>query len=274
VLIPVTWFGIPTITNGRPLLAGQLAENSPRMLHEGKILGTFHRFTALTYLPIQLLALFATAVAIVRRNRDVLVLAAGCVGWLVIEIAFVLHGWPGVPRYMFEPAGMLGVLAGIGVGWIITGLPELRPGIPKWVGVALVAVITATLVPGAIARLRDERRDLKHERARTEVIAQLHAAIDHLGGDAHVRACGEPVTDVEYVSILAFYTNLNDGDVGHRPKFELTLPHPIVLFTHVPNGWAAMPWHTVPSKRAGCANVNALWIYTRHHPNGVLAPRT
>ncbi len=273
-LLPVMWFGIPWITNGRPLLAGDLAERSPRMLHEGKILGTFHRFTALTYLPIQLLAICATAIAIVRRNRTVTVLAAGCLGWLVIEVAFVLHGWPGVPRYMFEPAGLLGVLAGVAVGWILTGLPKLRPGLPGWIGVPVVAVIVAVLVPGAIARLRDEHKDLKHERGRTHVIAWLNAAIDHMGGEQHIRYCGEPVTDVEYVSILAYYTHLNDGDIGHRPKFELRQTYPIVLFTHLPNGWAALPWHTLPSKQAGCANLNSFWVYTSHHPGGVLLPRS
>jgi hypothetical protein len=95
-----------------------------------------------------------------------------------------------------------------------------------------------------------------------------------MGGAAHVRACGEPVTTVEYVSILAYYTHLNDGDVGHRPRFELRLKHPIVMFTPLPNGWGAMPWHTAAAKRASCSNLNSLWIYTAHHPGGVLVPRS
>lgn len=277
-VIPLTWFGIPTITNGRPLLAGDLAEKSPRMLHESKIVGTFHRFTALTYLPIQLLALVAVGVAFVRRNRTVLLLGAGVVVWMVVEIAFVLHGWPGVPRYMFEPAGVLGVLAGVAVGWILVLLPRLGRsegrGVPSWVGIPVVALIVLSLVPGAVARLRQERRDLSHEHLRTTVIARLHAAVDHMGGAARIRYCGEPVTNVEYVSILAYYTHLNDGGVGHRPQFELRLKHPIVLFTQLPNGWAAMPWHTAPAKRATCASLNSMWIYTHPHPGGVLVPRS
>jgi hypothetical protein len=273
LVIPLLWFGVPTITNGRPLISGQLAERSPRMLHESKIIGTFHRFTGLTYLPIQLAALFATVVGVIRRNRVVLALAGGCVVWLVVEVAFVLHGWPGVPRYMFEPAGVLAVLAGVAVGWILTEVPKLRRGIRRWAGVPVVALIVLSLVPGAIARMRAERKDLSHERGRTKVIKWLGSAVDHMGGGAHVRGCGQPVTNVEYVSILAFYTNLNDGNVGHRPQFELHLKHPIVLFTQMPNGWAAMPWHTAPSKRASCSNLNSIWIYTRPHPAGVLVPR-
>jgi hypothetical protein len=47
-----------------------------------------------------------------------------------------------------------------------------------------------------------------------------------------------------------------------------------VFFTQLPNGWAALPWHTAPAKRAACANLKSLWIYTRPHPGGVLVPRT
>jgi hypothetical protein len=274
VVVVFGWFGIPTITNGRPLLAGQLAEKSPRMLHESKIVGTFHRFTGLTYLPIQLLALGAFAVAIWRRNRTVMLMGGAVVLWMVVEIAFVLHGWPGVPRYMFEPAGLLGVMAGIAVGWILVFASRVGHGLPRWVGIPVVALLVASLVPGAISRLRQEHKDLYHERGRTTVIARLHAAIDHMGGAAHIRYCGEPVTNVEYVSILAYYTNLNDGQVGHRPQFERHLKHPTVFFTQLPNGWAALPWHTAPAKRASCANLKSLWIYTRPHPGGVLVPRT
>jgi hypothetical protein len=272
LLIPLLWFGVPTITNGRPLLAGDLAEKSPRQLHENKIIGTFHRFTGLTYLPIQLSALAATVWAYFRRNRTVLMLAGGVVSWLVIETAFVLHGWPGVPRYMFEPAGVTTVLAAVAVGWLLKDAAKIGRGVPQWAGIPVVAVIVIAMVPAAIARMRSEHRDIRHERGRATVINQLHAAVSNMGGAAHIRYCGEPVTNVEYVSILAYYAHLNDGQVGHRPKFELTLKHPIVMFTQLPNGWAAMPYHTPASKVAACSNLKSLWIYTARHPGGELAP--
>jgi hypothetical protein len=272
LLVPLLWFGVPTITNGRPLISGQLAERSPRMLHENKIVGTFHRFTELTYLPIQLAAIGATIWAWIRRERAVLAMAGFVVAWLVIEIAFVLHGWPGVPRYMFEPAGVLAVMAAVAVGWLLRDARRLGPRIPRWAGLPVVAVIVIALVPGAIARLRAEHKDLRHERARTTVINQLDAAVSHVGGAAAITNCGKPVTDVEYVSIIANYTKLNDGDVGHRPKFEVTLTHPIVVFTHLTNGWAMTPYHTPAAKQAVCSKLHKLWIYTAHHPGGVLVP--
>ena len=35
------------------------------------------------------------------------------------------------------------------------------------------------------------------------VIGRLQAAVNRLGGYKHIRACGEPVTTVEYVAMLA-----------------------------------------------------------------------
>jgi hypothetical protein len=273
-LIPILWFGVPTITNDRPFVSGQLALLSPRELHQNKIIGTLHRFTALTYLPLQLMALVAIGLAWLRRNWTVLILAAGAVGWILVELAFVLHGWPGVPRYLFEPAGVMIVLASVAVGWLLQeaplGVGARGAKIPRLVGVAVAVIAAGALVPGAVARLRTEHRDLRHERERTKAIGWLQADIEHLGGYKHVLACGEPVTTVRYVAMLAYFTKQNDGKIGHRPQWELKQTYPIVMFTPLHSGWGTFPWHTAASKVAACRDLNAKWIYTRPHPNGVL----
>ena len=270
-LIPALWFGIPTITNGRPFVAGQLALLSPRELHQNKIIGTLHRFTALQYLPVQVLALVTIAVAWWRRNWTLLILAGGAVGWLIIELAFVLHGWPGVPRYLFEPAGVMIVLAGVAIGWILQEAPKLRRHrLPAWTGILVVGLIVASLVPGAISRARKEHKDIAHERERTTVIGRLVSTLNAVGGQQRVRYCGHPVTTVEYVSILAWYTNLNDGVVGHRPKFELKQKQPSVFFEPLHSGWSVLPWHSAANKTATCAALKKSFIYNRRRPNGVL----
>ena len=269
-LIPLLWFGVPTITNHRPDIAGQLALESPRELHGNKVIGTINRFTALTYLPLQLAALCAVIWAAFRRDRAVLILGAAVVAWVVVEIAFALHGWPGVPRYLFEPAGVMIALSGVLVGWLLIDAPRLRPGWPSWIGVPIVALLVISLLPGALTRARAEHKDVLHERARTVQIKKLSATLDALGGYRHVRACGRPVSNVEYVSIMAWYTKLNTGKIGHRPQFELRQTYPIVLFTPLRNGWAIQPFHTAPSMQAACANMDALYVPTAHHPGGVL----
>jgi hypothetical protein len=277
-LIPVLWFGVPTITNNRPFVSGDLALASPRELHQNKVIGVADRFTALTYLPLQLAALFTVVFAVIHRRRATLVLAAGTLAWIVVEIAFALHGWPAVPRYLFEPAAVMCVLAGVGVGWILQAapglgqIPRLRLRVPRWTGIAVVGLLVVSLVPGALARVRAEHKDLKHERARTVVIGRLQATVDQIGGYQHVRNCGEPVTTVRYVAILAYFTKLNDGKVGHRPQFEMRQTYPIVMFQPLHSGWKVFPWHTAANMRQSCANLNTSLLYTRHHPSGVLVP--
>jgi hypothetical protein len=204
----------------------------------------------------------------------VLFLAAAAVVWVVVEIAFALHGWPALPRYVMAPAGVAAALAGVAVGWVLLETPRLRAGLPRWAGVPLVVILAATLVPGAIARLRTERRDLRHERGRTHEIALLQTTISAVGGYQHIRNCGEPVTNVAYVSALAWFVKLDVGFVGHRPDFELHRKYPIVLFTPlVHGGWKVLPWHTRHSQIPRCRGLNAAYVITRRHPSGVLIRR-
>jgi hypothetical protein len=263
------WFGIPTITNGRPLLAEQLALSSPRELHENKIIGTFHRFTELQWIPIQLAAIATTVAAWYRRNWTILFFAVAIVDWVAVETVLVLRGLPGVPRYMFEPAAVMTVIAAVGVGWLLRDAPALarkRPQIPNRWGVGLVAVLSLILVPAAISRLRDEHKDLFHERGRTQVINLLQGTINHFGGYKHIRFCGEPVTTVEYVSVLAYDTKLNVGQVGYILAREIRHGYPLVNFipTASVRGWAVQPIHTASSKVAACKALNAAWVDPSH----------
>ena len=269
-LLVFMWFGVPTITNHRPLVAGQLALGSPRELRQNKIIGTLGRFTELEYLPVWIAALVGIVWAYFRRNWIVLFLAAGSAVWVVVEIAFALHGWPALPRYVMEPAAVAAVLAGVAVAWALSELPTLRSNLPRWVGVPVVVVLVASLVPGALARMRTERKDLTHERARTTEINRMQSTFVRLGGIQHIRNCGEPVTNVEWVSAMAWFMHLDVGFVGHRPNFELHQKYPIVLFTPLTNGWAARPVHTSPAKLHRCAALHAKYVFTGHHPGGVV----
>jgi hypothetical protein len=270
-VIAFLWFGIPWITNGRPDIAGELAQKSPRALHQNKVVGTIGRFAELHYLPVWIAAAVAVAIAVWRRNRVVLVLAGGIVVWVIVEIAFAFHGFPALPRYMFEAGGVAAVLAGIGVGWALTEVPKLRPGLPGWVGIPVAVVLVGALVPGAVGRLRTERSDLRAQRGRTNEIGLLQTTIGRLGGYRHIRACGEPVTIVEYASILAWLTHLNVGSVGYLPGVEKRRRYPIVLFATVsPGGWAVRPYHTRRRQRAACSNLHAAYLLTPRHPSGAL----
>jgi hypothetical protein len=264
-VIAFMWFGIPTITNGRPNISGELAKQSPRALHHDRFFGTIRRFTELEYLPVWIAALLTVAWAALRRRWTVLLLAAGSVAWVFVEIAFAYHGWPALPRYMFEAAAIAAIIAGVGVGWALGELPRLRVSLPRWAGVPVVAILLATLIPGAIARLRTEHRDLRHERARTHEISLLATTTRALGGSQHIRNCGQPVTDVGYVSPMAWLYHTDVGFIGglqqHVEAAELRNPLlPKVIFQPLSRGgWAVSPLHTRASQVARCRSLHAVY---------------
>ncbi|MBV9423821.1 MAG: hypothetical protein JOZ98_12980, partial [Solirubrobacterales bacterium] len=125
VLIPVFWFGIPGLTSKSLLTAGNIAENSPRAIHGNKVVGVITRFRELEPWPVWVAAGLAVAWAVYRRQRTLLVLVGGGVLWVLIEVAFALHGFPAVPRYMFEAGAVVAILAGVFVGRVILDVPPL-----------------------------------------------------------------------------------------------------------------------------------------------------
>ena len=128
VVMALLWFGIPALTSRTPFVAAANAMDSGRRLTSDQVGGTISRFLELHYWPLEIAALLAVVLAAWRRSwadRVTLVLAGGVVGWVIVEIAFALHGWPGLARYMFEAAGVMIVLAGVFVGRVLADPPRL-----------------------------------------------------------------------------------------------------------------------------------------------------
>ncbi len=246
-VVVLLWFGIPALTSRSPFVAASNALGSGRRLTNDKVFGTMGRFTGLNVLAVQLAALVAVAIAAVRRNWVVLGLAVGVVLWVFVEIAFALHGWPGLARYMFEAAAVVVVLAGVAVGWLLEvgSLWPRAPAWARWAGPALVAVLLVALLPSALSHARSEHKDLREQRLRTAEINRLQPAINALGGDARLRGCGEPLTRLEYQTMLAYTLEVNVAKVGFKYGQAIGHGNPIVLFTPTPNGWLIQAMHQV-----------------------------
>jgi hypothetical protein len=252
VLLVVLWFGIPALTSRTPFVAASNALGSGRRLHSDRVFGTIGRFKDLNPIVIELTALLAVVLAVVRRDRVTLALAAGVCAWVLVEIAFALHGWPGLGRYMYEPAGVLIALAGVGVGSLLVQAPRVSR-VAGWAAIALVAVIVLALVPPALSRARSEHHDIVGQRARTAEIGKLTGTISRLGGAALLRRCGEPLTRLEYQTVLAWNLRVNVATVGYKYGPAVASHRPIVLFTPLAQGgWLVQALHqTAP----GCTSL-------------------
>jgi hypothetical protein len=268
LLLPLLWFGIAGLSANTWFVAGDNALHSPRELHGSKFYGTIDRLLDLHEAPVWIAALGAVGLAVRRRERWVWLLALGALTWVVVEIAFVLHGWPGVPRYLFEPVGVACVLAGIFVGRVILDLPpllgrvvgELSPArirprltgqIGSWGAVIVLAVLAGAMLPAAASRLRTERRDLTHERARAAEIGRLSTVVARLGA-ARILTCGQPNIPIGYQSQLAWYLDLKIGDLYVTPSSARAPGHPLVNMFPLSNGWKVFPSNVDAAHAARC----------------------
>ncbi len=238
VLVVLLWFGIPALTSRTPFVAASNALGSGRRLRSDRVFGTIGRFLDLNTAVLLLTALLSVVLAVVRRDRVTLALAGGVCAWVIVEIAFALHGWPGLGRYMYEPAGVVVALAGVAVGRVLIEAPRISRA-AGWAGVALVVVIAAALVPPAVSRARSEHRDIRGQRTRTSEIGKLTGVIASLGGPGRFKPCGEPLTRLEYQTILAWTLHVNVSAVGYKYTPAIASGRPVVLFTPLSTGG----WH-------------------------------
>jgi hypothetical protein len=143
----------------------------------------------------------------------------------------------------------MAVLAGVGFGWLLSESRRISPA-AGWVGIVLAVVAVGALVPPAVSRARSEHADLVAQRRRTDEINRLTGVIHSLGGAARLRACGEPLTRLEYQSMLAYQLGVNVSSVGFKYSQAIAHGNPIVLFTPYPPGigWQVQALHqTRPS---------------------------
>ena len=251
LIIPALTFGIPALTSKSWLSAGNLALNSVNALQGDKFSGVIERFLGLYELPMLLSVLFALVLAVLRRNRAMLLLAAAAFIWVAVEIAFALHGFSAVPRYLMEPGAVMVVLAGAGVGQVLDASARAS-GVLRFAGPVVVVILVAALVPTARQRARTLHGEISD---RHHVAAQdnsLEAVIVRDGGAARIRACGQPVTGLGSQSVLAWDTGLNVGSVGYKPGKSIDSGRPIVLFRAEPEGWEVRPIHILASDRVAC----------------------
>jgi hypothetical protein len=118
----------------------------------------------------------------------------------------------------------------------------------------LVVGLVGSLVPTAISRARIEHKDLRVQRARTHQIDRLAGVISKAGGAARIRACGEPLTRLEFQTVVAWQLRVNVARVGFKYGKAISSGRPIVLITPGRSGWTLRGVH---QRAPGCRGLNA-----------------
>jgi hypothetical protein len=265
LLIPAAWFVIPGLTSKSPFSAGDLALNQHTAIHGSRFVGVLRRWRDLYELPMQLAFLAGVAVALWRRDRQVLGVAAAALLWVAVEIAFALHGWSAASRYLIEPAAACIVIASGLVGQLLGGAPWAQGrGAPPWLsqalrwgGPVLVIVLGVSLIGAARLRVHDWRVDLPLAHANGRQNRRLVDVVDRIGGGAAVRACGKPATIPGTQATLAWAVGLNVGDVSNHIGRVIGKKIPVVAFSPHDHGWRVRVYNQPAAQASQCARLRA-----------------
>jgi len=253
IFIPAFWFSIPALTSKSWFISGDLALNQQTVIHGNKIVGVISRFRSLYELPMQLVGLVAVILAILRRDRTTLLVVAAALLWLVIEVGFAYHGWSAVSRYMIEPAAVMVAVAGAGIGWLLSGARPL--GVLRWLGPVVALGLVIALVPAGKSRAHTARHLIDNARHSAKMIDRLRGVIAQEGGPDAIKACGQPVSLLGFQSTVAYYTDLNVGNVGFHPGKSIGRGDQIVLFKPHQNGWQVRLYNLPASLKAQCSQL-------------------
>jgi hypothetical protein len=250
-VIPLLWFGIPALTARSWFIAGNVAQVQRLVLHGNRLTGSFRLYFRLYPLAVWLAVAVALALAAIRRDRTALALAAAAIVWLVIEIAFIYHGWPAESRYMAESAAVMMVLAAAAAGRLLA-LGQSAGWPARVASIAAVAALIAAVIPTASDRVAVARADIAQRRSYAHSLAHLEQAIAQLGGAHRIRSCGQPVSLLGLQSALAYELDMNGGFVGYDIGKMIRGRRPIVVFRPIAQQWRIRPMHS-PARCASLA---------------------
>ena len=241
--VGLLWFGIPALSSRSWLIAADNADASGFGPTGNKALGVLERWAMQAPWPLWAAAAAAVGVAVRRRETLALWLIAGVVVWMAIEVAFGLHGWPALGRYMFEPTAVVIVLGASLIGRLLSGALARPGGRAIGTGARLAAgvvavVLIAAVVPRLVSEGRAEHSDLVAQHARTRSLQALSATIGRLGGGARLRRCGEVISvGLETQTVLAYDVGENVNRVGYKYPQPGHPHNPIVVFRPRGSGW-------------------------------------
>lgn len=236
-VVPVLWLGAPLVGTGDMFQSSHaalgrvpLASAAATQHHGLRVIGLF---AGMLPLWTKLATIFALGLAAVRRTPEralAAALSAVALGWVAIVALLAQRGYAGLPRYLFMPAALFSILAGVGLVRAAELARALRRAPRVAAATGLIFAAVAGLSIADVRRLGTDGTTLTHESARDRALA---TAIDRAGGAQAVLDCGTPVTPWFETSAAAWKLGVNLDQVHAHPQSG-----PEVVFAYRPGaGW-------------------------------------
>jgi hypothetical protein len=205
----VLWFVPEYLGSGDWLRAAERARDpnpDSAAFASSPFVEVFRRSAAVLSVPVYLGAVIAVGIAVWRRDRLQLALAAMAAILMVAVAAMTEGGFAGNLRYVALPAALVCVLAG--AGWV-----EVVRGAGRWAPLVIVVLVAA-----AIPFVNDDVQKLKEDRVLTIWESDfygpnLKAVIAKAGGEDKIKSCGQVFSGPYQVPALAWRLHLHTDDV-------------------------------------------------------------
>jgi hypothetical protein len=174
-------------------------------------LAVLREFAGLVGIAALAIALVAAVAATRGRDRRVLVLAAGALGWVLVVAIMAQAGYAGRARYSAPAAAVACALAGAGVaelaGW------ARWPRSPATAAAVLAALLLAAT---GLARAHELRVAVADVQRRAAVARALEETIARAGGAPVLRAC--PWISSRLQSAVAWELEVPIARVHREPR--------------------------------------------------------
>ena len=226
VAMPLLWFVPPWISTGQPFLAATHAHQYNGHLGSNRFVEVLRRGVDLQTAAVLVLALIATGLAFVRRQRLTLALAVLAGAWWVVVVAETLDGYPGLERFYLPAAAITCVLAGVGVvelARLAANAGQHAARLPQWaVGGAVALGLIALSIPFLTTRISVARAQEPIAARAVKRLDQLSAAVAAVGGHRAVYPCHSSFTAVNHSvqTALAWKLHVTLGRVGTAMRHQ------------------------------------------------------
>ncbi len=233
VAIPFGWFVPPWVGSGDPFLAASHAHQYNGHLGAHPVFTAIARALNLQVKPLILFAVVAVVWSWYReRDRALLALAVGALAWIVIVIAMVVAGYPGLERFFLPASAVICVLGGAGVARValFAGEQVRSRNLARIAAVGAAAALIALSIPFAAGRISNARAQETLASHAVKILDQLSAAVAAVGGHNGVYPCHSSFAAVNHSvqTALAWKLHVTLGRVGtvmRHPGLDFIGPH-------------------------------------------------